>query len=560
MNKPQLSHFGTIAPLLTHRYERYLPTAYDESMTLLQKVNKVIKEMNRLGEITGEVFERWNQVMEWILNDGISESVLHQLKLWNEDGTLGKIINNELFGQLNSELKQNGINLAKIIKQLNDDNVYVGLDAGKYSIENHVKGTHSGNYSNVAIGMSALLSNMRGWKNTVVGHSAMKDNKGGYNNVAVGDSALEHNIGENGQVGSDASDLGSRNTALGSYALRYNKTGRGNVGVGRNAGHASESGNYNTSVGTNAYSGSVQNGDNINAKTADFNTAIGYNALFYTNGNENVGIGSHAGYRNDTGRYNTYVGSNAGRDGFNDHRNTAIGYQALTEKNTGSDNTAIGAMALANMQTVNSSTAVGDNALLFDVEGLPLESGDYVTGLGKQSRASGSFQVQLGTSGQTTYAYGAVQSRSDERDKTDIRDTELGLDFIKKLRAVDYRWDYRDDYIEFYDVEVEKEVKNPDGTTEIIKVMETKTRKLNKDGSKKRQRFHHGFIAQEVEKVIVDNKIDFGGYQDHSKNGGKDVKSIGYEEMIAPMVKAIQELSAELNLVKTELSELKSGE
>ena len=35
--------------------------------------------------------------------------------------------------------------------------------------------------------------------------------------------------------------------------------------------------------------------------------------------------------------------------------------------------------------------------------------------------------------------------------------------------------------------------------------------------------------------------IDFGGYQDHSINGGRDVLSLGYEELIAPMIKAIQE-------------------
>jgi hypothetical protein len=38
--------------------------------------------------------------------------------------------------------------------------------------------------------------------------------------------------------------------------------------------------------------------------------------------------------------------------------------------------------------------------------------------------------------------------------------------------------------------------------------------------------------------------IDFGGYQDHAINGGVDVLSIGYAELIAPLVKAVQELSA----------------
>jgi hypothetical protein len=38
--------------------------------------------------------------------------------------------------------------------------------------------------------------------------------------------------------------------------------------------------------------------------------------------------------------------------------------------------------------------------------------------------------------------------------------------------------------------------------------------------------------------------IDFGGYQDHRVKGGDDVLSLGYEELIAPLIKAVQELAA----------------
>ena len=39
-------------------------------------------------------------------------------------------------------------------------------------------------------------------------------------------------------------------------------------------------------------------------------------------------------------------------------------------------------------------------------------------------------------------------------------------------------------------------------------------------------------------------KSIFGGLQDHKINGGDDVLSIGYTELIAPLIKAIQELTA----------------
>ena len=44
--------------------------------------------------------------------------------------------------------------------------------------------------------------------------------------------------------------------------------------------------------------------------------------------------------------------------------------------------------------------------------------------------------------------------------------------------------------------------------------------------------------------------VDFGGYQDHKINGGDDVLSLGYEELIAPLIKAIQQLSAEVEALK----------
>jgi hypothetical protein len=75
---------------------------------------------------------------------------------------------------------------------------------------------------------------------------------------------------------------------------------------------------------------------------------------------------------------------------------------------------------------------------------------------------------------------------------------------------------------------------------------DVKLANITHDGSKKRNRFHHGLIAQEVKAALDAKGIDFGGFQDHSVKGGDDVLSIGYIELIAPMLKAIQELSAKV--------------
>ena len=78
-----------------------------------------------------------------------------------------------------------------------------------------------------------------------------------------------------------------------------------------------------------------------------------------------------------------------------------------------------------------------------------------------------------------------------------------------------------------------------------------------KDGSKVRGRYHHGFIAQDIAKLIEETGIDFGGFQDHKVAGGEDVLSLGYDEFIAPMVKAIQELSAKVEILQEQLNKIK---
>ena len=51
---------------------------------------------------------------------------------------------------------------------------------------------------------------------------------------------------------------------------------------------------------------------------------------------------------------------------------------------------------------------------------------------------------------------------------------------------------------------------------------------------------------------MTELSIDFGGYQDHTINGGLDQLSIGYQELFSPLIKSIQELNTKLKLQKTE--------
>jgi hypothetical protein len=248
--------------------------------------------------------------------------------------------------------------------------------------------------------------------------------------------------------------------------------------------------------------------------SGSYNSAFGYGSMqALTTGTGNSAFGSNSLYAGTTTSDNSAFGhyslfnSAAGR-------NSAFGSNALYSS-TGSANTAIGYLSLGTCGFNN------------------------CTGLGANAAVTASNQVQAGDSATTLYYY-AIQSRSDIRDKADVKDTSLGLQFIRELRPVDFKWDMREDYKPSFDKDADPEI--------------YKLSNIAHDGSKKRNRYHHGLIAQEVKEVLDRNGIDFGGFQDHKISGGDDVFSIGYTELIAPMIKAIQQLSAKVDSLEAQLA------
>jgi hypothetical protein len=283
-------------------------------------------------------------------------------------------------------------------------------------------------------------------------------------------------------------------------------------------------------MGNNAVATNIGFGTGIlNAITSGaMNVAIGINAAFYTtSGTQNVAIGRETMRNNQAGSNNTALGAQASYYATSAQNNVCIGFQAGYNVTTGGSNTALGANSLASVATWTNCSGVGRNA---DV--------------------TGSNQVQLGDSATTVYAYGAVQNRSDARDKADIRDTELGLSFILRLRPRDFRWDMRDDYRD--DAPASEPQKKGSRNSEGGEALPEgrRPRKLGetaRSGTRKRSRFHHGLIAQEVQATISELGIDFGGLQDHASGGGDAVMTLGYTELIGPLIKAVQELSAKVD-------------
>ena len=69
----------------------------------------------------------------------------------------------------------------------------------------------------------------------------------------------------------------------------------------------------------------------------------------------------------------------------------------------------------------------------------------------------------------------------------------------------------------------------------------------------------YGFLAQEVKQAMDDNSItDFAGWT-VDVTSDDDKQGVSYEMFVVPLVKAVQELKAELDAAKTRIATLEAG-
>lgn len=228
-----------------------------------------------------------------------------------------------------------------------------------------------------------------------------------------------------------------------------------------------------------------------------------------------------------------------------------IGYNMLSGANSssatvGSNNVLIGTgiCNVANGTSISHSNVFIGNGAGWDPVS-KVTSLARCFAIGRNAYVTGNDQGQLGDSGTTVYANKAIAIRSDARDKLDVKDSTLGLDFIMKLRPVEYRLNFREAY---HDIE---EVKDKDGN-----VIDTIATTVPNDGSRAGKRFHCGLIAQEVESTLEEMGRDWAGLIDGKRDGGADRYSVIYQEVIGPMIKAMQEQQAQIEELKSQVTAL----
>ena len=117
---------------------------------------------------------------------------------------------------------------------------------------------------------------------------------------------------------------------------------------------------------------------------------------------------------------------------------------------------------------------------------------------------------------------------SDRRQKKDIKESELGLDFIKDLKPSKYRYKSPSEFPE------EWKAHNPEDKSPM-------------GGSDK---YYYGFIAQEVKEAIDKHDAsDYGAW-----NADPDGRQrVSREQFVVSLVKAVQELSAKVEELEAKL-------
>ena len=293
--------------------------------------------------------------------------------------------------------------------------------------------------------------------------------------------------------------MGDYNTAIGTYALRENVVGDRSTAVGYYT-------LFNQAPSTNADM---------------YNTAVGYFAGgAVTTGTNNTFVGALAGDATDDGINNVAVGYLALSANCGDG-NTAIGIDAL-KICTGSTNTALGKNAGNEATSGSNNTLIGHDAGKTGSPGGPVQSDSNVLALGDENISSSHVQVDWTVS-------------SDQRDKTDFTALDIGLDFVKALNPVTYKWDKRSKYGDKYSEDFDLD-------------------KLTPDGTHKEDWLDIGFKAQEVEVIEKAAGYKIADKTNLTTHLSKDGKQYGlqYSKFIPILVKAIQELSAEVTKLKGE--------
>jgi hypothetical protein len=219
------------------------------------------------------------------------------------------------------------------------------------------------------------------------------------------------------------------------------------------------------------------------------------------------------------------------------------GVTRVLVENTGNAAAGAGLQMLVSSSgtTVGNGTIRTDNAdnmQFFNIGGERMR----ITSVGNtQPGADNAYSLGVsGTRWSAVWAANGTIQTSDEREKKDIVDSDLGLDLITKLRPVSFKWKVGQNVV------TSQVVKDEEGNPILDEEGNEKTESvlIPREG----KRTHYGLIAQEVEEVL-DGK-DFGGFIHDEET---DTKGLRYDQFVPLLIKSIQELNDKIAILESKL-------
>ena len=436
----------------------------------------------------------------------------------------------------------------------------VSVDGGTIKLDgNYPTGT-----GNVALGDTALDSNVSGGSNTAIGAEALTANTAS-NNTAVGYQAGYSNTTGTGNAFfvriSGYSNTADYNNAFGAASLYSNTSGTLNVAVGDASLYANTTGSYNTSIGGNALRFNT---------TASNNTAVGYQAGYSnTTGSELTFFGYKAG-ANTTGSYNTYVGSQTGITNTSGTGNTGVGWGAISSTSGATDNTAVGYGAGSSITTGSKNTVLGrysgnqggldirtasNRVVLSDGDGKVVinsfaDGNNYKCNIGNMTYGSGGYSIGLAV----RYAGGGSQ---------------YGIDFLPNANGANYTTFWNESggiagsivhsgstsvtYNTSSDYRLKENVVAIENATDRLKQLEPKRFNFIDEPD----RTVDGFIAHEVQDIVPEA---ITGQKDEMHDDGTPrYQGIDQSKLVPLLVAAVKEQQATIEALEARIAALEAN-
>jgi hypothetical protein len=348
------------------------------------------------------------------------------------------------------------------INALWQDNTNFNMAVGDTALPTTISQTGGGTNGqfNFAAGYNALNANTTGAFNTAVGPQALLVNTTGVGNTTMGYAALHTNT------------TGSNSTALGANALYTATTGVNNTALGYQAGYDITTGGHNviigdyatTGVGITTGSNNILIGQNLQELTKTSSNQLDIGNLIFATGlasgstmsTGNVGIGTTApGQLLGVGSSSQFTVDTGG--------NVVTTSGSLTLRNNFSAlyfyNTAgaqIGEISVTNGGAFDIRNIQGSQILRFGTSNttrLVIDQNGKV-GIGTTSPAqalevNGEIQVDTlaSASGTSLCINGSVISScsSSLRYKENVKDLDIGLNELMRMRPVSFKWKGRDE-------------------------------------------------------------------------------------------------------------------